>query len=44
VVVRRGFTHDMANLLLADVKRQLERLEKQPGPTHDAASATTFSH
>jgi glutamate decarboxylase len=44
VVVRRGFTHDMADLLLADVKRQLGRLEKQREPTHDAASATAFSH
>jgi len=44
VVVRRGFTHDMADLLIADVKRQLERLEKQPAPTHDAGSATAFAH
>jgi glutamate decarboxylase len=44
VVVRRGFTHDMAGLLLADVKRQLKRLERQPAPTHDAGSATAFSH
>jgi glutamate decarboxylase len=44
VVVRRGFTHDMADLLLADVKRQLERLEKQPTPVHDAESASTFAH
>jgi glutamate decarboxylase len=44
VVVRRGFTHDMADLLLADVKRQLARLEKQPAPTHDAESATGFAH
>jgi len=44
VVVRRGFTHDMADLLLADVKRQLRRLEQQPHPTHDAASATAFAH
>ncbi len=44
VVVRRGFTHDMADLLLADVKRQLPRLEKQPEPTHDAASASGFAH
>ena len=40
VVVRRGFTHDMADLLVADVKRQLKRLEKQAAPTHDAASAS----
>jgi glutamate decarboxylase len=44
VVVRRGFTHDMADLLLADVKRQLARLERQPAPTHDAATATGFAH
>jgi glutamate decarboxylase len=44
VVVRRGFTHDMADLLLADVKRQLQRLERQPKPIHDASSATGFAH
>jgi glutamate decarboxylase len=44
VVVRRGFTHDMADLLLADVKRQLARLEKQSEPTHDADSGTAFAH
>ena len=44
VVVRRGFTHDMADLLLADVKRQLGRLEKQSAPTHDASSASSFAH
>jgi glutamate decarboxylase len=44
VVVRRGFTHDMADLLLADVKRQLTRLEGQAAPTHDATTATAFSH
>src|SRR5215468_11407736 len=44
VVVRRGFTHDMAELLIADVKRQLERLEQQPAPAHDAKSATAFAH
>ncbi|MFL5943287.1 MAG: glutamate decarboxylase, partial [Gaiellaceae bacterium] len=44
VVVRRGFTHDMADMLLADVKRQLLRLEKQPTPVHDADSASSFAH
>jgi hypothetical protein len=34
----------MADLLLADVKRQLPRLEKQPAPTHDAESGTAFAH
>jgi len=44
VVVRRGFTHDMADLLLADMKRALERLEKQAAPAHDAKEATAFAH
>src|SRR5690348_5163791 len=44
VVVRRGFTHDMADLLLADLRRQLPRLEAQPTPVHDEASAAGFSH
>src|SRR6185295_5230254 len=43
VVVRRGFTHDMADLLLADLKRQLPRLEKQPEPVHDHAESS-FHH
>src|SRR5437762_530916 len=43
VVVRRGFTHDMASLLLADLNRQLPRLEKQPVPVHDE-SAAGFHH
>jgi glutamate decarboxylase len=44
VVVRRGFTHDMADLLLADLNRQLPRLENQPEPVHDASSASGFRH
>ena len=44
VVVRRGFTHDMADLLLADLKRQLPRLESQPVPVHDHSSAAGFHH
>src|SRR5437763_13461747 len=44
VVVRRGFTHDMSNLLLADLQRQLPRLESQPMPVHDATSASGFKH
>ena len=38
VVVRRGFTHDMADMLVADLERQLPRLQQQPSPVHDAAS------
>ncbi len=44
VVVRRGFTHDLADLLVADLKRQLPHLQAQPEPAHDAADSTGFSH
>jgi glutamate decarboxylase len=39
VVVRRGFTHDLADLLIADLKQQLPKLQKQPEPVHDSAEA-----
>jgi len=39
VVVRNGFSRDLANLLLEDLSRALPRLERQPAPLHDAASA-----
>jgi glutamate decarboxylase len=44
VVVRRGFTHDTADLLVKDLKRQLPRLEKQAAPAHDVATASSFRH
>ena len=44
VVVKRGFTHDMADMLVGDLKRQLTRLQKQPAPVHDASSAGSFRH
>ena len=44
VVVRRGFTHDMADMLVADIERQLPRLQKQPEPVNDAASGSAFAH
>jgi glutamate decarboxylase len=44
VVVRRGFTHDLADMLVADIERQLPRLEKQPAPVHDEASGSAFAH
>jgi glutamate decarboxylase len=44
VVVRNGFGHDMADLFLDDLKRQLPRLEKQGGPIHDSQSGAAFSH
>jgi glutamate decarboxylase len=44
VVVRRGFTHDMADMLVHDLERQLPRLEKQPTPVLDEASGSAFAH
>jgi glutamate decarboxylase len=44
VVVRRGFTHDLADLLVSDLKRQLPRLQQQPTPVHDRATASGFHH
>jgi glutamate decarboxylase len=43
VVVRRGFTHDMGDMLLADLKRQLPRLQAQPEPVH-TKEASGFHH
>jgi len=44
IVVRRGFTHDLADLLVADLKRQLPRLQSQPQPVHDSTTASSFHH
>ena len=44
VVVKRGFTRDVADLLIRDLKRQLPRLEKQAEPVHDVATAGGFHH
>jgi glutamate decarboxylase len=44
IVVRNGFTHDLADLLLADFARILPDLEKQGAPTHDATAAAGFHH
>jgi glutamate decarboxylase len=43
VVVKRGFSHDLADLLISDLQRQLPRLRAQPAPVHDA-SASAFHH
>jgi glutamate decarboxylase len=44
VVVKRGFSHDMADMLVHDLQRQLPRLEKQPEPIHDADNSASFHH
>ena len=43
IVVRLGFTHDMADMLVRDLQRLLPRLQKQPEPVHDE-SAAGFHH
>jgi glutamate decarboxylase len=44
VVVKRGFTHDVAELFIGDLKRQLPRLERQKAPVGDAEGGTGFRH
>ena len=44
VVVRQGFGHDMADLLISDLERQLPRLQAQPAPVHTEADAPAFHH
>ncbi|GJF07297.1 glutamate decarboxylase [Pseudonocardia sp. D17] len=43
IVVRNGFSHDLAGLLLDDLGRALARLEKQPSPQRGAESSS-FAH
>ncbi|MEU7559598.1 glutamate decarboxylase [Streptomyces eurythermus] len=44
VVVRNGFSHDLADLLLEDLRRALPRLRKQHEPHRDADDAGGFAH
>ena len=44
VVVRRGFTHDLADLLVHDLERQLPRLQRQQASVHDDTAAMSFHH
>ena len=44
VVVKRGFSEDLADLLIHDLERQLPRLQKQSAPVHDRDTATSFHH
>ena len=43
IVVRNGFTHDLADLFLADLRRLLPELAAQPGPLHPTG-ASGFHH
>ena len=44
VVVKQGFSHDMADMLVNDLIRQLPRLQKQPEPVVAAAAGSSFRH
>ena len=44
VVVRRGVTHDLADLLISDVKRELALLQKQAAAVHTSDNSTSFHH
>ena len=44
VVVRRGFTYDLADMFLADLRRQLPLLESQPVSIYDEKSGSGFHH
>jgi glutamate decarboxylase len=44
IVVGNGFTHDLADLLLTDLRRLLPELRFQPGPLRPARDATGFHH
>jgi glutamate decarboxylase len=44
VVVKQGFGHDMADLLVSDIERQLPRLQRQATPLHGDAQSSGFHH
>jgi glutamate decarboxylase len=44
IVVRNGFSHDLADLLMEDIRRVLTRLEKQSQPHRTADDAGGFAH
>ena len=44
VVVKQGFSHDMGDMLIDDLIRQLPRLQKQSEPAVAGAAASNFHH
>jgi len=42
VVVKRDFSHDLADMLLSDLQAALPRLSKQPEPVHGTEAASGF--
>jgi glutamate decarboxylase len=44
IVVRNGFSHDLADLLMEDLRRTVKRLESQQGPQRSEQDAGAFAH
>jgi glutamate decarboxylase len=44
IVVRRGVTHDLADLLMNDLERELAVVDAQPRPMRTAETSTSFHH
>jgi glutamate decarboxylase len=44
IVVRNGFGHDLADMLLDDLRRQLPRLQRHTAPLHDGDTGAGFHH
>jgi len=44
IVVRRGFTFDVADMLLADLRKQVARLAKLPSPLIPVDGGAGFHH
>jgi glutamate decarboxylase len=44
VVVRRGFSHDLGDMLIADIKRELTVLQQQPVAVRTRENSTSFHH
>ena len=44
IVVRNGFSSDLADMLIDDLCRLLPELRAQPGPLHPTDGASAFHH
>ncbi len=44
IVVRNGFSPDLADMLVADIERLLPELANQPGPVQAIEAASSFHH
>ena len=45
LIIRNGFSRDMADMLLEDMRRSIDHLQKHPlAKPQSAAEGTTFTH